>query len=189
MENITLWDSSVTNSTITCRSHFCSHCRKHSTTNLTKCRRGESASLWCCICPTMALSGVIVPSLQINSPISVSNSGNKHLRHLGNVSLSALQLTQQGRLCLPRKVGLDSRVVRAMAESGTAGSKVEEKLGVRIERDPSESRLTELGIRSWPKCVPNPHLLPGISFFSFFSDSPDSVSHLQNVNSLGGLYA
>jgi hypothetical protein len=28
---------------------------------------------------------------------------------------------------------------------------VEEKLGVEIERNPSESRLSELGIRSWPK--------------------------------------
>ncbi|CAM6019648.1 unnamed protein product [Sphagnum balticum] len=28
---------------------------------------------------------------------------------------------------------------------------VEEKLGVKIERNPSESRLSELGIRSWPK--------------------------------------
>ncbi|KAG0610146.1 hypothetical protein M758_7G041700 [Ceratodon purpureus] len=43
-------------------------------------------------------------------------------------------------------------LVRAsMAESGTAGSRVEEKLGVRIERGPSEARLQELGIRSWPK--------------------------------------
>ncbi|KAG0610148.1 hypothetical protein M758_7G041700 [Ceratodon purpureus] len=52
-------------------------------------------------------------------------------------------------------------LVRAsMAESGTAGSRVEEKLGVRIERGPSEARLQELGIRSWPKYVSiYPHLL------------------------------
>ncbi len=48
-------------------------------------------------------------------------------------------------------------VVRAMADGGAGevqtGVKqlVEEKLGVKIERNPSESRLSELGIRSWPK--------------------------------------
>jgi len=45
-------------------------------------------------------------------------------------------------------------VVRGMAGDGgevQTSSKVEEKLGVRIERNPSESRLSELGIRSWPK--------------------------------------
>lgn len=45
-------------------------------------------------------------------------------------------------------------VVRGMAADGgelQTSPKVEEKLGVRIERNPSESRLSELGIRSWPK--------------------------------------
>lgn len=45
-------------------------------------------------------------------------------------------------------------MVRGMAADGgelQTSSKVEEKLGVRIERNPSESRLSELGIRSWPK--------------------------------------
>lgn len=37
---------------------------------------------------------------------------------------------------------------------------VEEKLGVKIERNPSESRLSELGIRSWPKYLMIPPFLP-----------------------------
>lgn len=42
--------------------------------------------------------------------------------------------------------------VVSMADAKTSsGSGVEEKLGVRIERNPSEARLKELGIRSWPK--------------------------------------
>ncbi|MCO5559668.1 hypothetical protein L7F22_013269 [Adiantum nelumboides] len=44
-------------------------------------------------------------------------------------------------------------VTRAMATE----SVVVEKLGVRVERNPSESRLSELGVRSWPKwgCPPS----------------------------------
>ncbi|KAI5079551.1 hypothetical protein GOP47_0005030 [Adiantum capillus-veneris] len=44
-------------------------------------------------------------------------------------------------------------VTRAMASEST----VVEKLGVRVERSPPESRLSELGVRSWPKwgCPPS----------------------------------
>lgn len=38
-------------------------------------------------------------------------------------------------------------VVRAEAMSTTTI----EKLGVKIERNPPESKLTELGVRQWPK--------------------------------------
>lgn len=49
-------------------------------------------------------------------------------------------------------------VLRAMAESKEAvGAQAETKLGIRIERNPSEERLTELGVRSWSKwgCPPS----------------------------------
>eukprot|EP00250_Pteridium_aquilinum_P033367 c550_g1_i1 orf=136-624(+) len=44
-------------------------------------------------------------------------------------------------------------VTRAMASEST----VEEKLGVRVERNPPESHLSALGVRSWPKwgCPPS----------------------------------
>jgi hypothetical protein len=38
--------------------------------------------------------------------------------------------------------------VRVMASAETM---VTEKLGVRVERNPPESRLSELGVRQWPK--------------------------------------
>jgi hypothetical protein len=36
--------------------------------------------------------------------------------------------------------------VRASAEAMAT-----EKLGIRVERNPPESRLSELGVRQWPK--------------------------------------
>lgn len=41
-------------------------------------------------------------------------------------------------------------IVRASTE-GTSMSNPIEKLGVKIERNPPESRLSELGVRDWPK--------------------------------------
>ena len=41
------------------------------------------------------------------------------------------------------------RPIRAMAKETV----VEEKIGVRVERNPPESRLSDLGVRSWPKYV------------------------------------
>ena len=41
-------------------------------------------------------------------------------------------------------------IIRASAES-TRMSTTVEKLGVKIERNPPESRLSELGVRDWPK--------------------------------------
>ncbi|KAF7001948.1 hypothetical protein CFC21_017500 [Triticum aestivum] len=38
--------------------------------------------------------------------------------------------------------------VRASAEAMATAT---EKLGVRVERNPAESRLSELGVRQWPK--------------------------------------
>eukprot|EP00244_Chara_vulgaris_P004742 TRINITY_DN1952_c0_g1_i6.p1 TRINITY_DN1952_c0_g1~~TRINITY_DN1952_c0_g1_i6.p1 ORF type:complete len:266 (-),score=28.26 TRINITY_DN1952_c0_g1_i6:148-828(-) len=49
-------------------------------------------------------------------------------------------------------------VVRAMASGGKATeTQVEDKLGIRVERNPSEERLKELGVRQWPKwgCPPS----------------------------------
>jgi len=46
---------------------------------------------------------------------------------------------------LSRSIFLLFLFCEAMAEP-----KVEEKLGVKIERNPSEARLSELGVRSWP---------------------------------------
>ncbi|KAL2920889.1 Ethanolamine utilization protein EutQ [Bienertia sinuspersici] len=47
-------------------------------------------------------------------------------------------------------------IVRASAE-GTNMSTTIEKLGVKIERNPTESKLSELGVRDWPKwgCAPS----------------------------------
>lgn len=41
-------------------------------------------------------------------------------------------------------------IVRASTE-GTSMSSTIEKLGVKIEKNPPESRLSELGVRQWPK--------------------------------------
>jgi hypothetical protein len=66
-------------------------------------------------------------------------------------------------------------VVRAMADGGAGevqtGVKqlVEEKLGVKIERNPSESRLSELGVRSWPKYL---MISPPSSLPSFLQNEP-----------------
>jgi hypothetical protein len=38
--------------------------------------------------------------------------------------------------------------VRVMASAEATAT---EKLGVRVERNPPESRLSELGVRQWPK--------------------------------------
>jgi hypothetical protein len=38
--------------------------------------------------------------------------------------------------------------VRVMASAETVTT---EKLGVRVERNPPETRLSELGVRQWPK--------------------------------------
>lgn len=47
-------------------------------------------------------------------------------------------------------------IVRASTE-GTSMSTTIEKLGVKIERNPPESRLSQLGVRDWPKwgCAPS----------------------------------
>ncbi|XP_021738976.1 uncharacterized protein LOC110705420 [Chenopodium quinoa] len=47
-------------------------------------------------------------------------------------------------------------IVKASTE-GTSMSTTIEKLGVKIERNPPESRLSELGVRDWPKwgCAPS----------------------------------
>ncbi|XP_010669376.1 uncharacterized protein LOC104886611 [Beta vulgaris subsp. vulgaris] len=47
-------------------------------------------------------------------------------------------------------------IVRASTE-GTSMSSTIEKLGVKIEKNPPESRLSELGVRQWPKwgCAPS----------------------------------
>ncbi|GAB4854460.1 hypothetical protein Ancab_023044 [Ancistrocladus abbreviatus] len=45
---------------------------------------------------------------------------------------------------------------RAAVEGGT-GMAATEKLGIKIERNPPESRLSELGVKQWPKwgCPPS----------------------------------
>lgn len=55
---------------------------------------------------------------------------------MGSVPLTGLQLSKAGRVYMPRKARLDSRMVRAIARRGTSKFKVDEKLGVRIEKDP-----------------------------------------------------
>ena len=103
----------------------------------------------CCV-EAMALTGArLAPTLHV-SP-AASPPLPRSARHQLRRSLAAgfnLQLSRQE----PGRVRTVASV-RAMAGSGTAGSRVEENLGVRIERDPSEARLDELGIRSWPKFV------------------------------------
>eukprot|EP00252_Welwitschia_mirabilis_P019405 TRINITY_DN447_c0_g1_i1.p1 TRINITY_DN447_c0_g1~~TRINITY_DN447_c0_g1_i1.p1 ORF type:complete len:170 (-),score=16.26 TRINITY_DN447_c0_g1_i1:348-857(-) len=56
-----------------------------------------------------------------------------------------------------RSRSLSSRVrVRAMADNKVE-SAVIEKMGIRIERNPSQDKLSELKVRSWPKwgCPPS----------------------------------
>ncbi|OWM65714.1 uncharacterized protein LOC116200149 [Punica granatum] len=47
--------------------------------------------------------------------------------------------------------------VRASSSSSEGMATVEEKLGIKIERNPPDSKLTQLGVRSWPKwgCPPS----------------------------------
>ncbi|KAH7425570.1 hypothetical protein KP509_11G060600 [Ceratopteris richardii] len=57
------------------------------------------------------------------------------------------------KVAQPRPTSSHLLVARAMASEGI----VIEKIGVRVERNPPESRLSELGVRSWPKwgCPPS----------------------------------
>jgi uncharacterized protein len=59
------------------------------------------------------------------------------LRTTGHFSFSASHKPRAGRRFA---------VLRASAEAMAT-----EKLGIRVERNPPESRLSELGVRRWPK--------------------------------------
>ena len=58
--------------------------------------------------------------------------------------------TSTGRLSFSSSPSAAARrrfaAVRASAEAMAT-----EKLGIRVERNPPESRLSELGVRQWPK--------------------------------------
>ncbi|GBG68373.1 hypothetical protein CBR_g2916 [Chara braunii] len=74
------------------------------------------------------------------------------------------QSSGSGRGVLSHCRGVESRrrrrrlVVRAMASDGkVTETQVEDKLGIRVEHNPSEERLKEMGVRQWPKwgCPPS----------------------------------
>ncbi|KAK4570577.1 hypothetical protein RGQ29_029452 [Quercus rubra] len=49
------------------------------------------------------------------------------------------------------------RIVSVRAESSSSMATESEKLGIKIERNPPDSKLTQLGVRNWPKwgCPPS----------------------------------
>nr|XP_023897927.1 uncharacterized protein LOC112009816 isoform X3 [Quercus suber] len=49
------------------------------------------------------------------------------------------------------------RIVSVRAESSSSMATESEKLGIKIERNPPDSKLTQLGVRNWPK-----HLVPSL---------------------------
>jgi len=106
----------------------------------------------------VAMALITLPPALLHLPLatSASSSSAASRPHLISLSLpsrsTGINNQRRGsRKFAIRRAGI---VVRGMAGDGgevQTSSKVEEKLGVRIERNPSESRLSELGIRSWPK--------------------------------------
>uniref|UniRef100_A0A0E0KR41 (S)-ureidoglycine aminohydrolase cupin domain-containing protein n=1 Tax=Oryza punctata TaxID=4537 RepID=A0A0E0KR41_ORYPU len=57
-----------------------------------------------------------------------------------------------GRLsCAPTTRGTRRRRFAAAVRASASEAMATEKLGVRVERNPPESRLSELGVRQWPK--------------------------------------
>ena len=54
------------------------------------------------------------------------------------------------------------RIVSVRAESSSSMATESEKLGIKIERNPPDSKLTQLGVRNWPKYV-----LPASLFLLF----------------------
>ncbi|KAG2402117.1 uncharacterized protein LOC124823728 [Vigna umbellata] len=62
--------------------------------------------------------------------------------------------TKHSAVPLSRGVSTRRRVHLTVAESMTT---VIEKLGIKIERNPPESKLSQLGVRKWPKwgCPPS----------------------------------
>lgn len=65
-----------------------------------------------------------------------------------------------------RKTRSSSRV---RAEAG--GAMATEKMGIKIETNPPESKLTELGVRTWPKYVNSVLVLPFYVQFQYFCES------------------
>jgi hypothetical protein len=103
----------------------------------------------------MALTGYLTPTPLLTSSTTLPPVAHSKAYQLRNSRTIGFGLRVDRHL-FGIEEGNTQRLptVRAMAEKGTAGSRVEEKLGIRIEREPAEARLKELGIRSWPKYVP-----------------------------------
>ncbi|XP_062185807.1 uncharacterized protein LOC133889305 [Phragmites australis] len=64
-----------------------------------------------------------------------------------------VQLRTTGRLSFCSSPNAPPRTAarRLAAARASAEAMATEKLGVRVERNPPESRLSELGVRQWPK--------------------------------------
>nr|XP_023897925.1 uncharacterized protein LOC112009816 isoform X1 [Quercus suber] len=52
------------------------------------------------------------------------------------------------------------RIVSVRAESSSSMATESEKLGIKIERNPPDSKLTQLGVRNWPKLQTSPTSSP-----------------------------
>uniref|UniRef100_A0A0E0DET2 (S)-ureidoglycine aminohydrolase cupin domain-containing protein n=1 Tax=Oryza meridionalis TaxID=40149 RepID=A0A0E0DET2_9ORYZ len=77
--------------------------------------------------------------------VGVATSAHLHTTTTGRLSCACAPPTRGTRR---RRLAVAVRVrVRASASEAMAT----EKLGVRVERNPPESRLSELGVREWPK--------------------------------------
>ncbi|XP_022974049.1 uncharacterized protein LOC111472678 [Cucurbita maxima] len=72
---------------------------------------------------------------------------------------SLLNLKPPTSLSKPRNVSLNF-VKRAPSLQIRADSMATERLGIKVEKNPPESKLTELGVRQWPKWGCGPSKFP-----------------------------
>ncbi|KAJ8442838.1 hypothetical protein Cgig2_016304 [Carnegiea gigantea] len=92
------------------------------------------------------------------SIIGLPSSTNKYYQyHYQRPQSLQLQSSGSKFLQLKSEKRRSLCISRASAAEGTNMSTTIEKLGVKIERNPPESRLSELGVRQWPKwgCPPS----------------------------------
>jgi len=66
-------------------------------------------------------------------------------------TLSPNNFTQTKHSSVPQSRGVPTRRRVHLTTRAESMTTVIEKLGIKIERNPPESKLTQLGVRKWPK--------------------------------------
>lgn len=79
--------------------------------------------------------------------VGVATSAHLHTTTTGRLSGACAPPTRGTRR---RRLAVAVRV-RVRVRASASEAMATEKLGVRVERNPPESRLSELGVREWPK--------------------------------------